>query len=195
MQSLTRRQAVTLIAGGSATWLAPLPTAQAQAKKNPPHNLVEAIRMFNTQAAREALGKMQPPLTEDEVIAAIRWINARRTESGIKEEEYSALLKIAETRQLPSGAELEVLTGFEPNDTVVVTAWSVRLRMPHGEYGGSYAFPIREQMISSRLIGSEERKVIRKWQKKWQEQGGIASFDRLPYAQERHHAAQIDQAK
>ena len=151
--------------------------------------------MFNKQAARETIGKTQAPLTEDEVIAAIRWINASRTESGVKEAEYSALLKIAETRQLPPGADLEVLTEFEPNDTVVVTAWSVRLRMPHGEYGGTYAFPIREQMIASRLIGPEERKVIQKWEKKWQEQGGIASFDRPTYTQERHNAAQIDQAK
>lgn len=195
MQALTRRQTLTLIAGGSAIWLAPLPSAQAQAKANPASSLAGAIRMFNAQAAREAIGKTQPPLTEDEVVAAIRWIDAGRTEHGVKAEEYTALLKIAETRQLPPGAELEALTEFEPNDAIVVTAWSVRLRMPHGENGGTYAFPIREQMIASRLIGSEERKVIRKWRKKWQDQGGVASFDRFPYAQERRRAAQIDRAK
>ena len=194
MQSLTRRETLTLIAAGSAACLAPMSAAQAQAKIAT-HDLAEAVRTFNVQAATQTLGKAQPPLTEDEVIAAIRWLDADRTEHGVTEAEYAALLKVAETRQLSPGAELVVLTGYEPNDKIVVTVWSVRLQMPHGENGGTYAFPIREQMISSRLIGAEERKVIRKWNQKWQEQGGIASFDRLPYAQERHRAMQLDQAK
>lgn len=195
MQCLTRRETLTLLIGGSAACCAPLPSAQAQAKAPVSNDLAKAIRTFNARAATQALGKTQPPLTQDEVIAAIRWINVDKSEHGVTEVEYAALLKIAETGQLPPGAALEVLTKYEPNDTLVVSVWSVRLRMPHGEYGGTYAFPIREQRISSRLIGPEERKVIQKWEKKWQEQGGIASFDRLPYAQERQHAMQLDQAK
>ena len=191
MQTLTRRDALTLALAGGAALLTQTATAPAKANANESPTLAGAIETFNARAATDAIGKTQPPLTEDEVIAAIRWVNAVRAEPGVTEAEYAALLQVAQTRRLSPGAELEVLTGFEPDNKTVFTAWSVRLRMPHGENGGTYAFPLRERMIGSRLIGPEERMVIQKWEKKWQ--GGIASFDRLPYAQEREKAAHRDQ--
>ncbi len=194
MQSLIRRETLTLAAAGGAACFTQVP-AQAQARRRTFSGLARAIHTFNAQAAKEIIGKTQQPLSEDEVIAAIRWTCAVKSEPDVTDAEYAALLKVADTGQMSPGAELEVQTAFEPNEEIIVTAWSVRLRMPHGKSGGTYAFPIREQKLASRLIGPEEREVIQKWEKKWREQGGIAGFDRVPYAEERNRAAQIDQAK
>ncbi len=149
-------------------------------------SLADAVKAFNERAAETPIGKEQPPLTEAEVIAAIRWWDFDRKRSPVSDEEYRAFRKVAETRRLPEGWEFEVLTGFEPNRQVAFDAWSVRIRMPR-QNGRTYAFSIRERMIRSRLIGPEERKVIEKW-----DQSGMGSFDRAEYRREREAAAALD---
>jgi hypothetical protein len=151
-------------------------------------SLADAVKAFNERALENPIGKDQPPLTEAEVIAAIRWSDLHRKALPVSEEEYRAFLNIAETRRLPKGSEFEVLTGFEPNQEVVFDAWSVRIRMP--KQNGTYAFGIRERMIRSRLIGAEERKVIEKWSK-----SPIGSMSRPIYHKEREAAAALDQSK
>ena len=44
--------------------------------------LAEAIKKFNERAALDRIGREQPPLTEDEVVAAIRWLVLRKTAPG-----------------------------------------------------------------------------------------------------------------
>jgi hypothetical protein len=193
MEAITRRAALAVAAGAGAALLGAEQGSVAHAKHS--SELAEAVRAFNARADHDAIGRTQPPLTVDEVVAAIRWACSARSEQGVTDAEYDALAKIAETRTMPPGAELEVLTGFEPDGRVVITAWSVRMRMPHGEFGGSYAFPVREQMIHSRVIGPEELKVIRKWEKKERDQGGIGSFQRAEYREERRRAMEIDQVR
>jgi hypothetical protein len=151
-------------------------------------SLAKAIAGFNASASENPIGAEQPPLTEDEVIAAIRWWDFHRKDAPMSDQEYRALRNIAESHQLPPGAEFEVLTGFEPNDEITFDAWSVRIRMPRPN-GGTYAFVIRERMIRSRLIGAEERKVIQKWSK-----SPMGSFQRLEYRREREAAAALDRS-
>jgi len=109
-----------------------------------------AIRVFNDRYARDPIGRDQPPLTEDEVVAAIRWWDWRRDELPVAEGEYRAFRKIAETRTLPKDAELEVLTLFQPDEQREFDAWSVRIRMPREQEGWTYAFTIRERWIRCR---------------------------------------------
>jgi hypothetical protein len=149
-------------------------------------SVAEAIGDFNTNVKTNSIGAEQPPLTEEEVIAAIRWWDFHRKESPVSDEEFLAFRKIAETHLLPQGAEVEVLTSFEPDDKVTFDAWSVRIKMPRPN-GGTYAFIIRERMIRSRLIGPEERKVIQKWNK-----SVMRSLQRGEYRKEREAAAALD---
>jgi hypothetical protein len=151
--------------------------------------LAEAISSFNAKATQDPIGKEQPPLTEDEVIAAIRWWESDRKESPVSDGEFRAFLNIAETRRLPAGWTFEVLTHFEPDDRLLIEAWSVRIVMPRIN-GGTYEFRVRERMVRSRLIGTDERKVIEKWQK-----SGIRSLQREQYARERQAAAEVDESK
>ncbi len=165
------------------------PINAAEPEPNGSTSLADAVKAFNERAAENPIGKKQPPLTEEEVIAAIRWWDFERKKSPVSDEEYRAFRRVAETRRLPVGWEFEVLTGFEPNHQVTFDAWSVRIRMPRQD-GGSYAFSIRERMIRSRLIGPEERKVIKKW-----DQSAMGSFDRAEYRREREAAAELDRSK
>ncbi len=151
-------------------------------------SLAEAISTFNAKAKESPIGMAQTPLTEDEVVGAIRWWDFHREDSPVSDEEYRAFRNIAETHRLPRGAGFEVLTNFEPNDKVTFDAWSVRIRMPRPS-GGTYAFVIRERMLGSRLIGAEEHKVIEKWSK-----SPIGSFQRDEYRREREAAAALDRS-
>jgi hypothetical protein len=156
-------------------------------------SLAEAVRVFNARAAESPIGKSQSLLTEDEVIAAIRWSLLKIDNLAVSDTTIQALRGIIDSRELPPRFELEVLTGFEPNDRMEVTKWWVRLRIP-AEPQGTTCISIREQSIRSRLIGEEERKVIQKWRKKWQAEGMVLGPNR-EYEEERARAAEVDRSR
>lgn len=175
-----------------------LETAQPPADARIP--LTDAVNAFNRRAAEDSIGKDQPPLTEDAVIAAIRWEMLDRKKLLVSEETFRILGEITETRSLPKGFELEKQRGYEPNDQVTFDVWSVRLRIPGGTLpGGSTCISIQEKMIDSRLIGEEERRVIHKWSELERARGGIGSFERVDwmrrYGEERSKAGALDREK
>jgi hypothetical protein len=150
--------------------------------------LAEAIGAFNVRAAEDKIGKDQPPLTMEEALAAIRWWRFDRKKAPVEDSEFEDFQRIAETRVLPPGAAIEVIRGFQPTNEIEFTAWSVRIRMPRG--GGSYAYAIRERMISWRPIGPDERAVMEKWNRR-----GIGSFERPKYFEELEKARKRDEAR
>src|SRR5205809_144562 len=75
-----------------------------------PTPLAEAVKTFNAQAAEHPVGKTQPPLTEEEVVAGIRWAALHRKDLPVSEETLRGLRAVTETRQLPPGFEFEKLT-------------------------------------------------------------------------------------
>jgi hypothetical protein len=108
---------------------------------------------------------------------------------------FRGLRAVTESRQPPPGFEFEKLTGYEPNDQVTFEVWSVRLRVPRAP-DGTFAIILREQMIRSRLIGPEERKVIHEWSGK---ERNIGSFERVEFLRKfyeaRKQAAERDRAE
>ncbi|HEX5176944.1 MAG TPA: hypothetical protein VFV83_07945 [Chthoniobacteraceae bacterium] len=160
--------------------------------------LSEAVAAFNRAAAGDPIGKEQLPLTEASVVAAIRWATLDRQKLEVSDATFAALEEITKTLALPKRFELEKQRGYEPNDRVTFDVWSVRLRIPGGPFpGGSTCITIEERMLSSRLIGEEERKVIHKF--KAEEREGIGSFQRVEwmrrYREERARAAVRDAEK
>ena len=154
--------------------------------------LAAAVNAFNKEAAQDPLSQNQPALTEDAVIAAIGWEMLDRKKLLVSDETFRTLGEIITTRSLPKGFDLERLKGYEPNDQVTFDVWSVRLRIPGGTLpGGTTCIMIQENMIRSRVIGEEERKVIHRWQKRWQERG-IGSMEQVEYRKERDAAAAVD---
>jgi hypothetical protein len=121
--------------------------SRAKSKAGPSIPLGQAIRELNDQYRNDRIGKDQPPLTEDEVVAAILWAAHERKEFPVTDDEFQAFQHIAESRRLPRGSQFEVLTGYEPDTFTVFEVWSVRIRMPRLSGPGSYAFRVRERII------------------------------------------------
>jgi hypothetical protein len=185
----------SLFLTASVTFASPKEISEPPADARIP--LAAAVNAFNKEAAQDPFAKDQPALTEDAVIAAMRWEMLDRKKLLVSDETFRTLGEIITTRSLPKGFDLERLRGYEPNDQVTFDVWSVRLRIPGGTLpGGTTCIMIQENMIRSRVIGEEERKVIHKWEKKEQERGGIGSMERVEwmeqYHKERDAAAAID---
>ena len=153
-------------------------------------SLSEALRVFNARAKNNPIGKSQPPLTKNEIIAAIRWALVNPDELPVSDKTLQTLREITNSHQLPPGFELEVLTDFVPDNQIEVTKWSVRLRIP-AEPQGTTCISIREKPIRSRLLGEKEKKVMEKWQKKWASEG-IVSSEVSEYKKELAKAAEAD---
>jgi len=120
--------------------------------------LPEAIEAFNKKAANDYIGKDEAPLTEEEVIAAIR-ASVRPSKPAVSDNLYNAFKQIAETRQLPPGAVLENNGGLhDPGGEFVYDVWKVRIWMPM-EAGVTYSFGIRERTIRSRTLKEELVKI------------------------------------
>jgi len=126
----------------------------SKAKDGARTSLSDAIKALNTKAAHNPIGKDETPITEPEVIAAIR--AAKRPEdSAVTDKLFDAFKKIAETKQLPPGAELEAVGGgWDPGMAFLYDIWWVRVQMPK-EANGTYSFVIRERFIRSRTLQEE----------------------------------------
>jgi hypothetical protein len=114
-----------------------------------PRPLVDAIADLNSKAAKEAIGNVQPPLTEAEVVGAIRgWV--RRARPPAADETYLAFQNVATTGLLPDGARLDYTTSWRYNG-YDFNVWWVDLTLMTGEKT-FYTFRIRERIIASRPI-------------------------------------------
>ncbi len=117
-------------------------------------SLSSAIKALNRKALNDSIGKEETPITEQEVIAAIRAAK-RPKDSAVTDKLFDAFKKIAETKQLPPGAELEAVGGiWDPGTAFIYDVWWVRVRMPK-EADGTYGFAIRERIIRSRTLQEE----------------------------------------
>jgi RNA polymerase sigma factor (sigma-70 family) len=117
-------------------------------------SLAGAIKALNTKASHDPIGKDETPITEPEVVAAIR-VAKRPDDSAVTDKLFDAFKKIAETKQLPPRAELEAVGGpWDPGGSFVYDVWWVRVRMPK-EANGTYSFVIRERVIRSRTLQEE----------------------------------------
>ena len=76
--------------------------------------LADAIKAFNEKAAEHPIGKEQPPLTEEEAIAAIRAWEHAKSKWPMSDEQYKVFKNIAESRTLPPNASFYWETGYQP---------------------------------------------------------------------------------
>ena len=157
-------------------------------------SLEQAVNDFNKRYHSEAVAAGQPPLTVEAVLAAIRWAMLDRPQLSVTNETFAALGRMTETKLLPKNFELELLTGYEPDDKATFDVWSVRLRIPGTVIpGGTTCIMIHEQQLGSHVIGEEERKVIHAWQDKVRAEGGVELGEGMQkYRREREAAAAID---
>jgi hypothetical protein len=111
--------------------------------------LAEAVREFNQRAQNDATGKTQPPLTEDEAVAAIRgWI---RRQVSATDDVYRVYQTIADTKKLPEGATLTFTTGWSGFNGYEFDVWWVDLNIKTGPSTG-YTFRLRDQKLRCRPL-------------------------------------------
>ena len=158
----------------------------AEAPTDPSRSLAAPVSAFNAQSAQDPIGRLQAPLTEEELVAAIRSEVSHRRARDPRDEKVAALVKIAETRQLADGWKISADRVLLSCERFAFEVWSVTLDL-RGEQGYVYPFRVRERMLRARLIGAEERRIIEKWQR-----AGAGSQGRENCHLERQAAAQED---
>jgi hypothetical protein len=90
--------------------------------------LSAAIESFNN--GHRSLGKIDmPPVTEAEIVAAIRSWKTKRSEFDVTNSDFDRLQSIAKLRAVPPDAEFSIITHFQPGDGSEYLIWSLRLHL------------------------------------------------------------------
>jgi len=168
-----------VIAGGNA------------ALADTPNPLAKAIQEFNQKSLADAIGKDQPPLSEAEVVAAIR-LSEKATFAEASDSLFQTFKEIAATRQLPPGASIEVLTRIDLGGEFIFDVWYVRLSLPRPD-GGTYSFAIRRQVVGSKSVAVVARELELKLKQVKPAPGVYRIEERLKDLKER--AAAIESGK
>ena len=108
-----------------------------------PTKLSEAVSEFNKKTKHHSIGASQPPLTSDEVVAAILRRQASDRDS------TDPLLRVASSRMLQIGDEL-MFTPVLTSEKYHFTVWWIDLRTPGG------GLRIRDRTLSSRSLTPDE---------------------------------------
>ena len=140
--------------------LAILPVAglSAEPSQHAAGSLARAVRDFNEKAALDPIGRNQPKLTIDEVVAAIRgWIRKRHP---VSDDVYQAYQDIAETQTLPDGAKLRFTKSWVGYREFAFDVWWIDLWLPTEKNLG-YNFRLRDQKLRSRKLTDEERRRLK----------------------------------
>jgi hypothetical protein len=123
--------------------------------------LAAAIYAFNEQWGKTKLGKDQPPLTEQEVLAATEDWKTRRIEAPVTNSEFASLQQITDTRLLPTDTSFELLTSFRPGDGYTYDRWSIRILTPRtAKPGWTYAYEIRDRFLGVRKADESDDEGI-----------------------------------
>jgi hypothetical protein len=117
--------------------------------------LADAVDEFNEKAQKDSIGKEQPPLTEDEVIAAIRGWDQKQTP--VSDKVYKTYRLIADSKMLPEGATLTFTTKWSNKD-FNFDVWRVDLNVKTGPQEG-FTCPIRDRKLRSRIISTSEDRM------------------------------------
>jgi hypothetical protein len=132
-----------------ATALALIACPAAGDEKGKMSMLADAVKEFNQRAQKDATGKDQPALTEDEVVAAIRgWI---REQVPATDEVYKFYQTIADTKKLPEGAALRFTTKWSGFNNHEFDVWWIDLDIKTGA-GKGYTFRIRDRKLRCRPL-------------------------------------------
>ncbi len=120
-------------------------------------SLEEAVAIFNKFAQCSEIGKTQPPLRTEEIIASIRiWVCERDAPFDDKKKACEEFKKIAETGKMPKGSFIDSVGGAYNYRGYDIDAWQIYLNIRLDKYRNDLkdvpSFPrlIRLNYISSR---------------------------------------------
>lgn len=120
-------------------------------------SLHSAVEEFNQREAKKYTDAAQQPLSEKELIAAIRRMTeTARAHKG--QPAFSEMRKIAETEILPRNAYLTTLRGVY-TETHFFEVFDIQLTLVTGK-DSHLTLPIRQITLSSRKIRPEEQREL-----------------------------------
>lgn len=114
-------------------------------------NLVEAVTTFNKIASQNRVGAKQPPLTEDEVITALRLMD-----SGVRDNKLAladVCKLIIKERRMPTGSRLLFTSKCAHCNGYDAEVWWIDLEVSGS--GAGTAYRIRSQFIRSQPASAE----------------------------------------
>jgi hypothetical protein len=117
-------------------------------------SLAEAVHDFNRRAEKDSIGRTQPPLTLEEVTAAIRAWN--REDDPIAKSAYDVFQTVARTAIVPKGCYIRYIPGLIGRNGYDFDIWWIDLQVELDKYPTDmadvpmYARRIRTTYISSR---------------------------------------------
>jgi hypothetical protein len=102
--------------------------------------LAGVVASFNSRSLEDRVGRNEPPITETEIVSAIRsQLSTLRASSKVK----AIYADIARTRELPHDASLHSMSGWTWKDGTHYTVWWINLDVFTGPKSG-YGLRIRE---------------------------------------------------
>ena len=117
-----------------------------------PRSLAEAVAAFNKEAKESPTGELQPPITEQETLAAIaKFIELEHIEEPAK----ATLREISKTKSLPANAYFRRFTRFD-DEQQMHGVWWVRL-VVEGKDPPDYLVPVRTTPVFTRPYTQMER--------------------------------------
>lgn len=101
--------------------------------------LADAVAAFNTAAAADPIGALQPPLTEREVLAAITKERSRLTDP----RDIAVFDAITASNRMPTTSKLRSINRFQDQTGAAKDVWWVNLQVTHAD-GFGYGLRVRE---------------------------------------------------
>jgi len=109
--------------------------------------LSDAVQQFNEQQRQDKIGREQPLLADDEVIAAIRAADLHEVKQELSDEEFDQFQAIAEMRLLPGCWALEKQTQLAAADGALWSVWTVGLTLNRVD-GTEFSYTIRNRTLT-----------------------------------------------
>jgi RNA polymerase sigma factor (sigma-70 family) len=125
----------------------PGPGPSAVKKDASPSTLAKAVEAFNQEARGIEIGRDQPPLTEDEVVAAIRY-HVDEGGTSFKKGSLDDFWTVVGTRDMSAGMRLEHSHLNDLGGDFFYEGWWVRIAI-RSDDGRATTIPIRSRVIRS----------------------------------------------
>lgn len=119
--------------------------------------IAQAVEDFNQLAKCHRLGKTQPPLTVEEILAAIR--DTHPSEKKLRSWVYNTYQDIGKTEKLPKGTFIDFGMGSETLGGYIIEKWSIILYVGLNKYTRELkGNPFFELYIRNQYISSQHSK-------------------------------------
>ena len=118
--------------------------------------LADVVREFNAENKELEQGLDQTAIREDEVITVLKQDEWKPEITPLNEKEIAAFKAVAESRRMPKGSWLQVLTEGRTDTFSYRKLWQVQLMLPAIGHDGFVGLTIRDTQIGKETIDPQQ---------------------------------------